>query len=50
MQIIFRQFTNGACELSATAHRRIRQLTTLGFAMFFAKGMLWIAAAIWFAI
>lgn len=49
MHVIFRQFTNGACELGATAHKRIRQLTTLGFALF-VKGMVWIVAAIWFAI
>ena len=50
MQVIFRQCTHGACELGATAHTRIRQLTTLGFALFLAKGMLWVVAAIWLAI
>ncbi len=28
---------------------RLRQLGTAGFLLFFAKGLLWIAAAIWFA-
>ena len=30
-------------------HPRGRQMTTAGFMLFFAKGLLWIAAAIWFA-
>ena len=29
-------------------HPRLHQLATAGFMLFFAKGMLWIAAAIWF--
>jgi hypothetical protein len=28
---------------------RLRQLSAAGFLLFFAKGLLWIAAAFWFA-
>jgi hypothetical protein len=49
MDGILRQFAGRPYVSGTLRHKCLRQLTTAGFMLFFAKGLLWIAAAIWFA-
>jgi len=49
MDTILQRFSR-TNEPGPMAHKRLRQLTAAGFIFFLAKGLLWLAAAVWLAI